>query len=69
MSYGRQFHNAGAAQRNVRDPIFVRAEHDLSCLLSAEDLSVRRQILLVVRNLRYVGSPDFRSVYVKVATL
>ena len=52
MSYGRQFHSAGAAQRKVRDQSFVRDEHGLSCLLLAEDLSARRKILLVIRDLR-----------------
>ena len=69
MSYGRQFHIAGAAQRKVRDSIFVWDEHGSSCLSSAEDLSARRKILLVIRDLRYAGSPDCRSLYVKVATI
>ena len=68
MSYSRQFHIAGAAQRKARDPIFVWDEHVSSCLL-AEDLNARRKILLVMRDLKYVGSPDSRSLYVKVATL
>ena len=54
-------HVADAEQRNARDPIFVWDEHDSSCLSSAEDLSSRRQILLVIRDLRYVGSPNSRS--------
>ena len=65
MSYGRKFHIAGAAQRKVRDPIFVWHEHGASCLSSAEDLSARRKISHVIRDLRYVGW----CVYVKVATL
>ena len=69
ISYGRQFHIAGAAQRKARDPIFVRDEHGSSFLSSAEDLSARRKILLAMRDLRYVGSSDSRSLYVKVATL
>ena len=70
MSYGRQFHIVGAAHRKARDPIFVRDEHGSSCLSSVEDLSARRKILLVIGDLRnYVGSPDSRSLYVKVATL
>ena len=32
MSYGRQFRIAGPAQREARDPIFVRDEHGSSCL-------------------------------------
>ena len=51
MSYGRQFHIAGAAQRKVRDPIFIWDEHGSSCLSSAEDLNARRKILLVIRDL------------------
>ena len=69
MSYGGQFHIAGAAQRKACYPIFVWDEHSSSCLSSAEDLSARRKILLVIWDLRYVGSPDSRSLYVKVATL
>ena len=69
MSYGRQFHIGDAAQRKVRDSIFVWNEYGSSFLSIAEDLSTRRKILLVIRDLRYVGSPDFRSLYVKVATL
>ena len=53
----------------ARDPIFVWDEHGSSCLSSAEDLNARRKILLVIRDLRYVGSLDSRSLYVKVATL
>ena len=69
MSYGRPFHIVGAAQRKARDQIFVRDEHGSSYLSSAEDVSARRKILLVIRDLRYyVGSPDSRSLYVKVAT-
>ena len=64
MSYGRQFHIAGAAQRKARDPIFVWDEHGSSCLSSAEDLSARRKILLVMRDLGCVGSRDSRSLYV-----
>ena len=60
---------ADATQRKARDPIFVWDEHGSSCLSSAEDLSARRKILLVIRDLRYGGSPDSRSLYVKVATL
>ena len=41
MSYGRQFHIAGAAQRKARDPIFVWDEHVSSYLSSAEDLKNR----------------------------
>ena len=69
MSYSRQFHIAGTAQRKARDPMFVSDEHGSSCLSSAEDLSARRKILLVMRDLRYAGSPDFKSLYVKMATL
>ena len=69
MSYGRQFHIAGEAQRKARDSIFVADEHGSSCLSSTEDLSERRKVLLVIRDLRYVGSPDSRSLYVKVSTL
>ena len=67
MSHGSQFRIAGAAQRKARDPIFVWDEHGSSYPSSAEDLGAGRKILLVMRNLRYVGSPDCR--YVKVATL
>ena len=69
MSYGRQLHIASAALRQTHDPIFVWDEHGSSCMSSAEDLSARRTILLVIRDLRYVGSPDSRSLCVKVATL
>ena len=69
MSYGRQFHIADAAQRKARDPIFVWDEHGSSCLPSAEDLSARRKIFLVIQDLRYFDLPDCRSLYVKVATL
>ena len=69
MSYGRQFHIVGAAQRKVHDPIFVCDEHGSSCLSSSEELSARQNILLVIRDLRYVGSPDYRTLYIKVATL
>ena len=69
MSYGRQFHIAGAAQRKARDPIFVWDKHGSRCLSSAEDLSARRKILLVIWDLRYVGSPDSRSLCIKVAAL
>ena len=69
ISYGRQFHIAGVAQRKARDPIFVWDEHSSSCLSLTEDLSARQQILLVIRDLRYVRSSDSRSLYVKVATL
>ena len=69
MSYGWQFHIVGATQRKARGPIFVWDEHDSSCLSLAEDPSTSRKILLVIRDLRYVGSPDSRSLYVKVATL
>ena len=41
MSYGRQFHIAGAAQRKARDQIFVWDEHGSSCQLSAEDVNAR----------------------------
>ena len=67
--YGRQFQDAGAAQRNACHPIFVREEHGSSCLSSADDLDVCRKTRLVIRNLRYAGSPDSRSFYVKVAIL
>ena len=69
MSYGRQLHIAGVAQRKARDPIFVWDEHGSICLSSAEDLSACRKILFVMRDLRYVDLPDYRSLYVKVATL
>ena len=69
MSYGRQFHIAGAGQRKARDPIFAREEYGSSCLSSTEDLRASRKILLVIRNLKYVGSPDSKSLYIKVATL
>ena len=69
MSKGRQFHIAGAAQRKARDPIFVWDEHSSSCLSSVEDISARQKIVLVMRDLRYVGSPDSMSLYIKVATL
>ena len=69
MSYGKQFHIAGASQRTALDPIFVRDEQGSSGLSSDEDLSSRRKILLVMQVLRYVGSPNFRSLYVEVATL
>ena len=36
--------------------------------LKSEDLSARRKILHMIRDLRYLGSPDFRSLYVKVAS-
>ena len=49
MSYGRQFHIAGAAQRKARDLIFKWDEHGSSCLSSAEDFSTRRKILLVIK--------------------
>ena len=48
MSYGRQFHIAGAAQRKACDQAFLRDEHGSSYLLSAEDVSARRKILLVI---------------------
>ena len=38
ISYGRQFHIAGAAQRKARDPIFVRDEHG-SSFLSSKNLA------------------------------
>ena len=41
ISYGRQFHISGAAQRKAHDPIFVRDEHGSSCLSSADDLRAR----------------------------
>ena len=69
MQYGRQFQIAGAAPRMARDQNLLRDENDSSCLSSAKDLSAHRKILLVIRDFRYVGSPDFRSLYVKVATL
>ena len=69
LSNGRQFHIAGEAQRKARDSIFVKDEHGSSCLSLAEDLSASRNILLVVRDLRYVGSPDSRSSYVKLTIL
>ena len=69
ISYDRQFHIAGAAQRKARDSIFVWEEHVSSCLSPAEDLSPHRKILLGMRDLRYGGSPDSRSLYVKVAIL
>ena len=69
MSYGKQFHIAGAAQRNARDPIFVWNEDGSSCLSSAEDLSARRKILLVMRDLRYAGSSDSRSLYVLIVVV
>ena len=55
ISYGRQFCIAAAAQRKARDPIFVWDEHGSSFLSSAENLSARRKILLVMRDFRYVG--------------
>ena len=36
MSYGRQFHIAGAEQRKASDLIFVWDEHGSSCTSSAE---------------------------------
>ena len=44
MSYGRQFHTAGATQRKARVPVFVWDEHGSSCLSSAEDLSARKNL-------------------------
>ena len=55
MSYGRQFHIDGAAQRKARDPIFVWDERGSSCLSSTEDLRTRRKISFVMRALRYIG--------------
>ena len=69
MSYGRHFHIASVVQRKACDPIFVSDEHGSSCLPSAEDLNACQNILLVIRDLRYIGSPNSRSLYVKVATL
>ena len=45
MSYGRQFHITGVAQRKVHDPIFVWDELRSSCLSLAEDLSARQKNL------------------------
>ena len=69
ISYGRQFHITGAALRKAHDSIFVLDEHGSNFLPSADDVSALRKILYVMRNLRYVGSPDSRSLYVTVATL
>ena len=67
MSYGRQFHIVGAAQRKARDPLFVWDEHGSSCLSSAEDLSARLKILLVIRDLtrfqEFVRQSDDLIVY------
>ena len=61
MSYDRQFRIADATQRKACDPICIWDEHGSSCLSSTEDLSARRKILFVMRDLRYVGSPDSRT--------
>ena len=54
MSYGRQFHVAGAAQRKARDPIFVWMN---TVRVACHRLkSPRRKIFLVIRDLRYVNS-------------
>ena len=55
ISYGRQFHIAGVAQRKARDPIFVWDGRGSSCLSSAEDLSARRKLLLEIRDHRHSG--------------
>ena len=69
MSYVRQFHIAGAAQRKALDPILVRDEHGSNCLSSTKDLSASPTIFLVIRDLIYGGSPDSRSLCVKVTIL
>ena len=61
ISYGRQFHIASAPQRKAYDQIFVQGEHGSSCLSLTEYLSIRRKILLVIRDPRYVGSPDSKE--------
>ena len=44
MSYSRQFHISGAAQRKARDPVFIWDEHGSSCLSSAEDVSAQKNL-------------------------
>ena len=68
-SYDRRFHVAGAAQRNACDPIFMWEIHGLSCLSSADDLNVCRKSWLVILDLKYAGSTDSKSLYVKMVIL